>query len=88
MSVALIKDMDSGKKKMNAVWAHDSMCQRKFWCHEERTGVETDLEIMHVKEIVWAIGIEAVGKGEGKKRGLEVSQHSGREMVSRTQRKN
>lgn len=34
---------------------------------------DTDLEIMSIKEIAWAIGIEAIEKGESRKRGLVVS---------------
>lgn len=34
---------------------------------------DTDLEIMSIKEIAWAIDIEAIEKGESRKRGLVVS---------------
>lgn len=54
---------------------------------EDRTR-DRDLEILCVMETAWAIAIEAMEKGEDRKRGQGYHQHTGREMVSRTQGEN
>lgn len=61
--------MDSGKKKMRAIWAHDSWGDKGNidGMKEDRTR-DRDLEIMC--EIAWATGTEAMEEGECRKRAL------------------
>lgn len=69
-----VKNVVSGKNKgLFGHMTHMLFGHMKLMAWKEDRTRGRDLEIMSIKEIVWAIGIEAIEKGESRKRGLVVS---------------
>lgn len=66
--------------RIQVLFGHTTHCCLATWnlmaWKEDRTR-DRDLEIMGIKEIAWAIGIEAIEKGESRKRPSGVSSKLG-----------